>query len=161
VEARTLTVWVKLEEAPVALDAAVGFVSHAGAGGVSVFMGVVRDENEGHAVALLEYSAYESMAVKEMKRIADEIENEIPGVRLAALHRLGALRVGDVAIACAASAKHRQEAFVACRALIDRIKERVPIWKRESGPDGAQWVGWVDARCAPDHGHHHGDGHAH
>jgi molybdopterin synthase catalytic subunit len=159
VEARTLTSWVKLDESPVALDAAVGFVSHDGAGGVSVFMGVVRNENEGHAVGLLEYSAYESMAVKEMARIAEEIERELPGVRLAALHRLGALRVGDVAIACAASAKHRHEAFVACRALIDRIKERVPIWKRESGPDGTQWVGWVDARCAPDHDHGHSHHH--
>jgi molybdopterin synthase catalytic subunit len=70
------------------------------------------------------------------------------------------------AIICAASAPHRGEAFRACRELIDRIKARVPIWKREYGPDGAAWVGWVDARCAPD-GHEHregderGDGHGH
>ena len=77
-------------------------------------------------------------------------------MRLAVLHRTGALVVGDVAVVCAASAPHRGEAYAACRALIDRVKARVPIWKREHGPDGAYWVGWQDARCeAPEHGHHH------
>jgi molybdopterin synthase catalytic subunit len=150
-----LTHWVALREEPVALDLAVGFVSHEGAGAVSVFMGVVRDSNEGRAVATLEYSAYEAMAVKEMGRIARELAAELPGTRIAALHRLGLLRVGDVAIVCAASAPHRHEAFVACRALIDRVKARVPIWKRETGPDGAAWVGWVDARCGEEEGHAH------
>ena len=77
------------------------------------------------------------------------------GVRVAATHRVGPLHVGDVAVACAASAPHRGEAFRACRELIDRIKARLPIWKREHGPDGPYWVGWEDARCAPDHGDHH------
>jgi molybdopterin synthase catalytic subunit len=73
-------------------------------------------------------------------------------LRLAVQHRTGALVVGDVAVVCAASAPHRDEAYRACRALIDRIKSRVPIWKREHGPDGAYWVGWHDARCeGPDH----------
>jgi molybdopterin synthase catalytic subunit len=95
------------------------------------------------------------MATKEMAAIAAEIAGEIPGVRLAVLHRVGELRVGDLAVVCAASAPHRGQAFVACRALIDRIKERVPIWKREHGPDGPYWVGWQDARCAPGHEHSH------
>jgi molybdopterin synthase catalytic subunit len=64
------------------------------------------------------------------------------------IHRVGTLVVGDIAVVCAASAPHRGEAFEACRALIEGIKSRVPIWKREWGPDGAAWVGWVDARCA-------------
>ncbi len=87
------------------------------------------------------------MAKKEIERICDEIEKEIPEVRVAAHHRVGSLEVGDAAVVCAASAPHRGEAFAACRLLIDRIKHRVPVWKREFGPDGAAWVGWVDARC--------------
>jgi molybdopterin synthase catalytic subunit len=102
------------------------------------------------------------MARAEMKRIAEEIEREVPGVRVAALHRIGDLRIGDAAVVCAASAPHRGEAFHACRLLIDRIKARVPIWKREYGPDGAAWVGWVDARCEPGHDHSRpGHGHGH
>jgi molybdopterin synthase catalytic subunit len=109
----------------------------------------------------LDYEAYASMALAEMNRIAAEIAAEAPGLRLAVLHRTGSLGVGDVAIVCAASAPHRGEAYAACRALIDRVKARVPIWKREHGPDGAYWVGWQDARCAPDHDHDHGHGHGH
>lgn len=126
-------------------------VAHPSAGAVVRFDGVVRDHNEGRAVTLLEYEAYGSMAVAEMARIGDEIARELPGVRLAAHHRVGALEVGEAAIVCVASAVHRGEAFEACRRLIDRIKERVPIWKREHGPDGPYWVGWQDARCGHDH----------
>jgi molybdopterin synthase catalytic subunit len=91
------------------------------------------------------------MALAEMQRIAESIEREAHGlVRVAVVHRVGALHVGDLAVVCAASAPHRAEAFAACRALIDAIKHRVPIWKREHGPDGAYWVGWQDARCSTD-----------
>jgi len=138
-----------------AIDAAAleRLVAHPSAGAIVRFDGVVRDHNEGRAVTRLEYEAYAAMAVAEMERIAAEIAAELPGVRLAAHHRVGALHVGDVAIVCVASAAHRGEAFDATRRLIDRIKERVPIWKREHGPDGPYWVGWQDARCGHDHGH--------
>ena len=139
---------VDLRSEPFSIDEAVAHVSHEGAGAVSVFAGVVRDNNEGRAVERLEYQAYESMAKRELERIAREVESAAPGVRVAALHRTGSLRVGEIAVVCAASAAHRGEAFQATRALIDAIKARVPIWKRETGPDGASWVGWVDARCA-------------
>ncbi len=145
---------VDLRESPLSLDEAVSAVAHAGAGGIATFIGAVREENEGRVVTRLEYQAYASMAVREMESIAREIEAEIQGVRVCALHRTGSLVVGDVAVICAASAPHRGEAFRACRLLIDRIKARVPIWKREHGPDGAAWVGWVDARC-------HGEEHRH
>ncbi|MCL2449888.1 MAG: molybdenum cofactor biosynthesis protein MoaE [Polyangiaceae bacterium] len=151
---------VALVDAPPSVDEAIASVSHPGAGAVSVFVGVVRDRNEGRPVVLLEYEAYASMAEAEMRRIAEEIAGEIPGVRLAALHRRGRLAAGEVAVVCAASAMHRGEAFRACRALIDRIKERVPIWKREHGPDGAYWVGWEDARCGETE-HDSGEAHAH
>jgi len=151
---------VALRTEPLSLDEAVRCVKHAGAGAVCVFVGDVRDHSDGRAVVKLEYEAYPSMAVAEMKRIAAELEAESPGVRLAVLHRVGTLRVGDAAVVCAASAPHRGEAFAACRALIDRVKARVPIWKREHGPEGAYWVGWEDARCVDDgHDHRHGDPH--
>lgn len=144
-------------ETPLDVAQATAAVSAPDIGGIDLFLGAVRNHNDGRAVTLLEYHAYVSMAEKEMARIADEIAREIPGVRLAALHRIGSLAVGDLAVVCAAGAPHRGEAFKACRALIDRIKHRVPIWKREHGPDGPYWVGWEDARCGDghDHAHHH------
>lgn len=138
---------VDLRDTPLSIDEVTAQVRRPGAGGLAVFAGVVRDENHGRAVTRLEYSAYASMAKKEIARIAEEIEAEIEGVRVAAMHRIGMLDVGDVAVVCAASAPHRAEAFRACRQLIDRIKTRVPIWKREIGPNGAEWIGWEDARC--------------
>lgn len=134
-------------------------VTRPEAGGVSLFVGTVRSDNAGRAVTLLEYQAYAAMAAKEMARIGAEIAAEIAGVELAVLHRVGSLKVGEIAVVCAASAPHRAEAFEACRRLIDRIKERVPIWKREHGPSGPYWVGWEDARCAGD-GQHAGHSHA-
>jgi molybdopterin synthase catalytic subunit len=139
--------FVALREEALSADEALSHVQHAGAGAVCLFLGTVRDHNDGRAVVKLEYQAYAAMAVAEMKRIADELTAETPGVRVAVLHRTGSLAVGDVAVVCAASAPHRAEAYAACRALIDGVKARVPIWKREHGPDGAYWVGWEDARC--------------
>ena len=143
-----------LRSSALSLDEVCGAVSHPGAGAVVSFVGAVRDLNEGRAVTLLEYEAYPAMAEKELAAIAGEIEAELPGVRLAVVHRTGALRVGDAAVVCAASAPHRGEAFRACRELIDRVKARVPIWKREHGPDGPHWVGWEDARCVAAGGDH-------
>ena len=145
----------RVQEAPLDVAEATAAVSAPDIGGIDLFLGAVRNHNDGRAVTRLEYHAYVSMAEKEMQRIADEIALELPGVRLAALHRIGALGVGDLAVVCAAGAPHRAEAFKACRALIDRIKHRVPIWKREHGPDGPYWVGWEDARCGDGHEHHH------
>lgn len=153
---------IDLREAVLSLDEVVAHVSRPGAGGIATFVGVVRDHSDGRAVTRLDYSAYGAMAKREMTKIADELEKEMAGVRVSAIHRTGSLGVGDAAIICAASAPHRGEAFKACRELIDRIKARVPIWKREYGPDGAAWVGWVDARCSPDGHEHHGhEGHRH
>jgi molybdopterin synthase catalytic subunit len=140
-----------MHEEPLSTDEALAHVRRPGAGGLALFVGVVRGESEGRVVTRLEYSAYASMAKKEMLAIAKEIEADIDGVRVAVIHRIGSLEVGEAAVVCAASAPHRAEAFRACRALIDRVKARVPIWKREIGPDGAAWVGWEDARCGHDH----------
>jgi molybdopterin synthase catalytic subunit len=156
-----VTVKADVRDTPLSIDEAVASVRRPGAGGLVLFVGIVRDESAGRAVTRLEYSAYASMAKREIERIIEEIEGEIEGVRVAAMHRTGSLEVGDAAVVCAASAPHRAEAFRACRELIDRIKARVPVWKREIGPDGVAWVGWEDARCGPGHdGHdHHHDHH--
>jgi molybdopterin synthase catalytic subunit len=148
-----------LRAAPVSVDEVLAKVQHRGAGAVALFLGVVRDHNDGRPVTQLEYEAYGPMALAEMERIARETEARIPGVRCAIAHRTGALQVGDTAVACAASAPHRAEAFAACRRLIDEVKAHVPIWKREHGPDGPYWVGWEDARCAVDEGGSGHDGH--
>ncbi len=150
----------RVRSEPLSLDEAVRAVSHDGAGAVATFVGVVRNHNEGRAVTLLEYEAYGTMAEAELERIELEISAATPEARVFASHRIGALRVGDAAVVCAASAPHRGEAFRACRRLIDEIKARLPIWKREHGPDGPYWVGWADARCVAhdpnaDHPHDH------
>lgn len=147
----------RVQDTPLDPAEVVAAVSGPEIGGVDVFLGLVRNHNDGRPVTRLEYHAYASMAEKEMARIAQEIASEIPGARLAAIHRVGSLGVGDLAVVCAAGAAHRGEAFRACRALIDRIKHRVPVWKREHGPDGPYWVGWEDARCGgeQDHAHEH------
>jgi molybdopterin synthase catalytic subunit len=152
---RALARRVDVRSAALSVDEAIAMVARPGAGGIAIFLGVVRDTNDGRAVHTLEYEAYGSMAVAEMDRIREGIEAEIDGARVAALHRVGALAVGEIAVVCAASAPHRREAFSACRLMIDRLKERVPIWKREHGPEGPYWVGWQDARCS---GHEHREG---
>lgn len=144
--------WAKVLTDPLSVERCMSKVQHEGAGAVVPFVGVVRANNEGRVVTLLEYDAYVSMAEKELARIVDELQSRFDGVRLSVEHRIGPLHVGDAAVIAVASAPHRHEAFVASRELIDQVKARVPIWKREHGPDGAYWVGWQDARCV---GHAH------
>jgi len=126
---------------PISLDEVRRAVEHPGAGGICIFLGVVRDHAGGHEVSRLDYEAHESLARKEMTRVLEGVAADHPGVRIAAAHRTGQLAVGDVAVCVAASAAHRDEAFAACRKAIDRIKETVPLWKKEWGSDGrAHWV---------------------
>jgi len=125
----------------ISLDEVRKAVEHPGAGGICIFHGVVRDHADGKQVSRLDYEAHESLANKEMRRVLEGIVIEHRGVRIAAVHRVGNLGVGDVAVCVAASAAHRDDAFSACRKAIDRIKETVPLWKKEWGPDGqAHWV---------------------
>jgi len=111
-----------------------------GCGGVVTFVGAVRDESRGKNIRKLEYEAYPGMAEKKMQEIAEEITRRWPGARVAIAHRTGVLEVGAVAVAIAVAAPHRGEAFEACRHAIDRLKEVVPIWKKEFAVDGAYWV---------------------
>jgi molybdopterin synthase catalytic subunit len=142
-----MTALIALRETPLDVSEAQNAVANAGAGAIVTFVGQVRNNSGGLPVTKLEYEAYPSMALKEMNAIGQEIEAAFPGTRVALLHRIGTLNVGDAAVVCAASAAHRKEAFDACHLLIDQVKARAPIWKREHGPNGPYWVGWDDARC--------------
>lgn len=132
---------VLLSDQALSLDRCIAAVRGPEMGGLVTFTGMVRRHNRGVTVERLEYEAYGAMATREMTRLCDEIEAELPGTRLAVEHRVGTLELGDVAVVIAAAAPHRAEAFTACRAMIDRLKERVPIWKKELGDDGSTWIG--------------------
>ena len=135
----------RISDSEVSLDDLRNAVAHSGAGGICIFTGVVRDNAEGKEVARLDYEAHESLALREMQRVLEGVAAEHAGIRLAAVHRVGRLAIGDVAVGVAVSAAHRDEAFTACRKAIDRIKETVPLWKKEWGPLGeAHWVNLDD-----------------
>jgi sulfur-carrier protein adenylyltransferase/sulfurtransferase len=126
-------------------------------GGFAAFEGWVRDHNEGHAVTRLEYEAFAELAEKEGARIVEEARTRFGVARAACVHRVGSLALGEVAVWVGVSAAHRDEAFRACRYIIDEVKHRVPIWKKEHYVSGDS--GWVNCeRCAThahDHDHHH------
>jgi molybdopterin converting factor subunit 1 len=132
---------VELTDRTLSLDRCIAAVRGEGMGGIVTFTGMVRLHSRGTTIDHLEYEAYAPMAIKVMTQLCDEIEAEIPGTRIAVEHRVGNLAIGDIAVVIAAAAPHRAEAFTACRAMIDRLKDRVPIWKKEISVDGAEWVG--------------------
>jgi molybdopterin converting factor subunit 1 len=127
---------------PITLDEVVRAVVQPRTGAVATFVGVVRAVSGGREVAFLEYEAYQEMAVAKMGQIADEVRARWPDIAdIAIVQRIGRLEVGDVAVAIAVSSGHRdQGCFEACRYAIDRLKQIVPIWKKEVGPSGEEWV---------------------
>ena len=127
---------------PIDSAALVRSIARPSDGATILFEGVVRNHNEGKSVESIVYEAYLPMAEKEMARVADGVRAAFPDVAVAVVHRLGHLVVGDTSIAIACASPHRAEAFEACRTVIDRVKQTVPIWKKERGPDGEEWVGW-------------------
>ncbi|MCA9697074.1 MAG: molybdenum cofactor biosynthesis protein MoaE [Myxococcales bacterium] len=131
----------RLSAAPLSLAEVVAAVEHRGAGGIATFTGNVREQSRGKQVRFLEYEAYAPMAVAKMDEIARAVEAEIPGTRVALAHRVGHLEVGETAVVIAASAAHRDEAFRACREVIERLKQEVPIWKKEVDAQGGEWIG--------------------
>jgi molybdopterin synthase catalytic subunit len=128
-------------------------------GGYATFEGWVRNLNEGREVQRLEYEAFEPLAIKEGERILAAAIERYGVQRIACVHRIGSLALGDVAVWVGASSRHRNEAFLACREVIDEVKHRLPIWKKEHYVDGDS--GWVNCeRCAePAHRGHSHDGH--
>jgi molybdopterin synthase catalytic subunit len=123
-----------------AVRALVARVSHAGAGGIATFEGIVRDNSRGKRVRYLEYDAYPEMAEQEMGKIAAEVARRWPEARLEMAHRIGRLEIGECSVVIVAACPHRAEAFEACRYAIDTLKATVPIWKKEIAEDGEEWI---------------------
>jgi molybdopterin synthase catalytic subunit len=120
-------------------------------GAVATFLGLVRNHNLGRRVRYLEYEAYEPLAHRAFERIAAEVGDRWPGVRLALHHRIGRLEIGEASVAIAAAAPHRADAFAACRYAIERVKQIAPIWKREFFDGGEVWI--EGATADPDDAH--------
>ena len=130
-----------VREAALSVDEVLAAVADPVAGGTVVFVGTVRDEDGGKTVETLGYSAHPTVDVA-LREVAEHVAATHPVTALAAVHRVGDLAVGDLAVVVAASCPHRAEAFTACQALIDELKATVPIWKNQMFADGSEeWVG--------------------
>ena len=130
-----------MRESELSLDEVRAAVADPAAGGIALFAGTVRDTDHDQGVTGLSYSAHPSAAA-ELRRVAEAIAGKYPVIGIAAVHRVGDLAIGDLAVVLAVSCPHRAEAFDACRDLIDILKASVPIWKHQRFDDGtAEWVG--------------------
>jgi molybdenum cofactor synthesis domain-containing protein len=131
----------EISESPLSVEEHASLVDDAAAGAVVTFAGVVRDHDKGRGVVNLDYEGHPS-AKAVVEEVAAAVAGRHPGVRaIAVSHRIGALAIGDVALACAVAAEHRQEAFAACSDLVDDVKRRLPIWKHQNFTDGTdEWV---------------------
>jgi molybdopterin synthase catalytic subunit len=131
----------RLTRDPIDSDALTQSVQRSDCGGVVLFLGTVRDLTGDVRTEFLVYEAYAPMAEAKLAEIEADVRSRWPVGDVAIVHRLGRLEIGDVAVAVAVSCPHRAQAFDACRHAIDRVKELVPIWKKENAPDGrADWV---------------------
>ena len=134
------SIYIKLKEGELSLQECYDFVSDASCGGISLFVGTVRNSTKHKEVFKLEFSAYEPMAIKEMKVIAIKAIEKYSIHKIAIHHATGALGIGEVPVIIAVSSAHREAAFKACQYAIDTLKETVPIWKKEFFEDGEIWV---------------------
>lgn len=134
---------IKITEKAIDVQKVIDTASSLGAGAVNVFVGTVRNTAHNKNVVWLEYEAYEAMAVAEIRKIIDEAAGKWGLLGWAVSHRVGTLKPGEVAVVVAVSAPHRRESFEACQYIIDNLKAKAPIWKKEVFEDGEEWV---DAR---------------
>ena len=131
---------IRLQLTSIDIEEVLCSVSTPAAGAIDVFVGTTRNHADGKSVKALDYEAYEAMALKEMEKIEKEAGDRWKVENIAIVHRLGCVEVGASSVVIAVAAAHRQEAFDACRFIIDTLKERVPIWKREEFSDGSiEW----------------------
>ena len=131
----------EVRSAALSVDEVLTAVNDPQAGGIALFAGVVRDHDHGRDVQRLSYSAHPTAAA-ELRRVCEKIAADFDVTAIAAVHRVGDLAIGDLAVVLAVSCPHRSEAFNACRELIDMLKASVPIWKHQRFGDGtAEWVG--------------------
>ena len=131
----------RLTSGPVDVGEVVSEVGDEKAGAVATFQGTVRRQSRGREVVALEYEAYPGMAEQVMAEIAEELKARYALCDVAILHRIGRVAIGEVSVAIAVSAPHRQDALAACRDAIDALKERVPLWKKELYESGEEWIG--------------------
>ena len=131
---------IKITEKPIDVQKVIETASSLNAGAVNVFIGTVRNNAHGKNVLWLEYEAYETMAVAEIRRIIEVASHRWPLLGWAITHRIGTLKPGEVAVAVAVSTPHRKDSFEACQYIIDTLKAKVPIWKKEVFEDGEEWI---------------------
>ena len=131
---------VRIISTPLSVDDAIAAASEPAWGGIVVFLGTVRESSRGKRVTHLEYEAYAEMAEAKMREIAQALEKKHAPCRVVLHHRIGDLRVGEIAVIVVAGAPHRDAAFTAAREAIDDLKTVVPIWKKEYSEDGAVWI---------------------
>jgi molybdopterin synthase catalytic subunit len=131
---------IKITEKPIDVQKVIDTACSLGAGAIDVFIGTVRNNAHGKSVVWLEYEAYEAMAVAEIRKIIDEASHRWPLLGWAVSHRIGTLKPGEVSVVVAVSTPHRRESFAACQFIIDTLKEKAPIWKKEHFQDGEEWV---------------------
>ncbi|EKN69212.1 molybdopterin converting factor subunit 2 [Neobacillus bataviensis LMG 21833] len=131
----------EISKEPIDIQAVIDKVVQREAGAITTFIGTVRELTHGKKTLFLIYEAYEAMAVKKLEQIGTEIEQRWAGSRVAITHRVGRLDITDIAVVIAVSTPHRADAYEANRYAIERIKEIVPIWKKEHWEDGESWMG--------------------
>jgi molybdopterin synthase catalytic subunit len=131
----------EISKEPIDIQAVIDKVVQREAGAITTFIGTVRELTKGKRTLFLIYEAYEAMAVKKLQQIGSEIEERWEGSKVAITHRVGRLDITDVAVVIAVSTPHRADAYEANRYAIERIKEIVPIWKKEHWEDGVEWMG--------------------
>jgi len=136
-----------LTGSPIDVGAVLGAVEGPGAGAALAFVGTVRDENRGRSVVGMRYEAYPAMAGQVLAAIVAEAEARWSGAAVAAVHRTGDLAVGEASVAIAVTAPHRAQAYEASRYVIEAIKERLPVWKKERYDDGSE--AWLDGAVPP------------
>jgi molybdopterin synthase catalytic subunit len=137
-------------DSPLSIDRCLRAVARNDCGGIALFLGVVRDNSDGKQTNYLEYEAFEEMALDVVERIVAQARSRWEIAEVAMQHRTGRLDIGDVSVVIAVSAPHRAAAFEACRFVIDELKEQVPIWKKEHGPQGEVWVDGPKIQTATD-----------
>ncbi|MBM7554058.1 molybdenum cofactor biosynthesis protein MoaE [Thalassobacillus pellis] len=130
-----------ITETPISIPEVVDIVSRREAGAINTFIGTVREFTKGKRTLYLEYQAYVPMAEKKLAQIGEEIKEKWPDAETAISHRIGHLDIKDIAVVIAVSTPHRADSYDASRYAIERIKEIVPIWKKEHWEDGEEWIG--------------------
>jgi molybdopterin synthase catalytic subunit len=136
----------RLTRQPIQLQELIDFVGSPEAGAIATFIGTTRNNNEGRKVIALDYDAYDEMAEAELACLGAEAKKRWPIERIAIVHRVGPVQIGEASVAIAVSAGHRQPAFEACRFAIEEIKKTVPIWKKEVFEGGEVWIGTQSGR---------------